>query len=116
MTLMFEFLTTTFGSTANAVTLFIVIVLAVERLIKGGYLNLRLGKNGLHKKDNEEQPEHVPQWAQQLAQHFNHETTETLNTILSGQRSMCQKMDGIQRTLDEFKEYGIKIRNGNSKK
>ena len=58
-----------------------------------------LWKLGLFKKSNNG----VPSWAEELKEHFNHETSEKLEKLQEG-------ITGIQNTLANFDKFGIKIR------
>lgn len=95
----------------NIFTLIGVLALTVERLIAGGYLKIRLGKNGLEKKED------VPRWAQGLEQHFNHETTEqncqiivALNDIKAGQENMCRRLNVAVGHLEEIRINGVRVK------
>lgn len=120
---MFEFFDTTFGSPANAITLGIVAVLAVERLISAGYVNMYIGKTKIKAED-------VPKWAEKLQHHFNHETTEQnekmiheLREIKNDQRELCRKFDTFAAVAKEtncriidIQTDGVRLRNGDNKK
>lgn len=59
----------------------------------------------------------TPEWALQLKQHYNDDTTALLARIVKGQERMADAQVGhnkldedVLRTLQEFKEYGIPCR------
>lgn len=47
--------------------------------------------------------EKTPEWGEKLTQYANHDTTERLEEIKDS-------LGDVNRTLNEFREYGIKIR------
>ena len=61
--------------------------------------------------------ESVPAWGQRLIQYANHDTTEKLDKLIAMEEkehehaeALRENIRGIDRTLGEFREYGIKIR------
>lgn len=69
-------------------------------------------KLGLSEKDEE-----VPAWGARLTQYANHDVTEKLDRLISMEEKEHEAADGVRetlrgidRTLGEFREYGIKVR------
>lgn len=61
--------------------------------------------------------EAVPEWGERLIQYANHDTTAKLDKLISMEEKEHEQADqvrqslaGIDRTLGEFREYGVKIR------
>lgn len=79
------------------------------------YINTKLGLN---------KEEKIPKWASRLQLYFNHDTTEhhkathqRLEKLIQMEEKEHERADevreslkGIDRTLAEFREYGVKIR------
>ena len=69
------------------------------------------GVLGLKDKEN------VPLWGQKLTQYANHETSAKLDKLIAMEEKEHEQADrvreslrGIDHTLGEFREYGIRIR------
>lgn len=64
-----------------------------------------------------ETEEEVPLWGQRLTQYANHDTTDKLDRLLAMEEKeheqaeqLRRSLASIDRTLGEFREYGIKLR------
>lgn len=61
--------------------------------------------------------ERIPEWAEKLQFHYNHETTNQNTEVISllreirdQQRSACQKSDKIVMLLENQDKYGVRTR------
>lgn len=90
-------------------TLIIALILALffkESLAE--FINAKLGIS---------QEEKVPAWGARLVEYANHNTTAKLDKLIAMEEKEHEAADqfrdtlrGIDRTLSEFREYGIKVR------
>ncbi|MBT9168335.1 MAG: hypothetical protein DDT19_01680 [Syntrophomonadaceae bacterium] len=51
-----------------------------------------------------------PDWAVELKNHYNHDTTKLLEDIRESQTGTCKKLDRVINLLEEQDKYGVKIR------
>lgn len=70
-------------------------------------------------EEKRELPEHVPDWATTLTEHFNHETTQQNQDILNELREIkeitktnCKKTQAANDHLLEIRMNGVRIKNG----
>lgn len=66
------------------------------------FVNAKLGIEGKEEK--------VPEWGATLTHYANHETTDRLVRLIDLNERAHEQLRNIDSTLNEFKEYGIKIR------
>jgi len=91
---------------------YLIIALLLSLFFKEALVEFINAKLGIKKKE-----EKTPEWGEKLTQYANHDTTERLEKLLRMEESEHEKYDefrktliNIDKTLLEFKEYGIRVR------
>lgn len=90
---------------------FIIIGLFLTLFFKESLAEFINAKLGIDSKEK------VPAWGQRLVQYANHDTTERLDKLIAMEEkeheqadAMRASLSGIDRTLAEFREYGVRMR------
>lgn len=96
---------TTFLANPSGWAFMLLLALVAERLVKGGYLGVRLGKKTLADYSTQEGRDassvkilmDLSTRMRDLETHFNHETTEQYRTMIRGQEETLETLRRIER-------------------
>lgn len=102
------------GTPVSVLTLLAALLLVLERLISGGWLNLKIGKDKDVKKITNEI---LGSKMDVLSAHFNHETTDSLYGIELGLKEMrgtqleqSVTLENINDAMQDLVRNGVRIR------